>query len=80
MILKMIYNDLNPCEVENDNNQERNHYKHLQYGTECDYYTNFQFVNQLKVQGLSIIRFNSRSLRANFDIIKKFWIPIEIPF
>ena len=39
--LTLKYDDLNPCEVENDNNQEWNRYKHLHYGTECDYYTIF---------------------------------------
>ena len=59
------YSDYNPCDFENDIDPDTNFYNILT--SKCEYYTDSKFTEKIsKINGLSFIHFNARSLNKNF--------------
>ena len=51
--------------------------------TKCNYFTNSQFTEMYsnsRFNGMSIIHFNSRSLKANFQMIKEYLEELDMYF
>ena len=60
------YTDFNTCDIENSIDPEKNFYN--DNNNKCYYYTDSQFKkNVTRKNGISIIHFNCRSLKSNFD-------------
>ena len=73
------YSDYNPHDFENDIDPENNFYNNL--SSKCQYYTNLQFTEKIgKVNGLSFIHFNARSLKTNFQKIKERILELYVKF
>ena len=73
------YLDYNPHDFENDIDPENNFYNNL--SSKCQYYTNLQFTEKIgKVNGLSFIHFNARSLKTNFQKIKDYMLELYVKF
>ena len=65
------YSDFNPCDFENDIDPDTNIYNNLT--SKCEYYTDSKFTEKIsKINGLSFIHFNARSLNKNFQKIKDY--------
>ena len=60
------YSDDKTFGFENDIDPDNNFYNY-KIASKCEYYTNMQFKNNIsKAKGLLFIRFNARSLKANY--------------
>lgn len=57
-------------ELENDIDPEIHFYQNIDLN--CEYYSEDKFNSEVKIDGFSVIHFNSRSLYSNFSKIKKY--------
>ena len=73
------YSDYNPYDFGNDIDPENYFYNNL--SSKCQYYTDLQFTEKIsKVNGLSFIHFNARSLKTNFQKIKHYILELNLQF
>ena len=73
------YSDFNSCDFENDIDPDTTFYNNLT--SKCEYYTDSKFTEKIsKIDGLSFIYFNARSLNKNFPKIKDFIIELSLQF
>jgi hypothetical protein len=70
------YSEYKKGDFEKDLDPDNNFYNDIQ--TKCNYYTDEQFNKKFKKEkGLSVIHFNARSLRKNFDKIEKYIFELD---
>ena len=73
------YSDFNPCHFENDNDPDTNFYNNLT--SKCEYYTDSKFTEKIsKINGLSFLQFNTRSLNKKPQKIKDYILELSLHF
>ena len=71
------YSDYNPRDFENDIDPDTNFYNNLT--SKCEYYTDSKYTEKIsKINGLSCIHFNARSLNKNFQKIKDYILELSL--
>ena len=73
------YSDFNPSDFENAIDPDTNFYNNLT--SKCEYYTDSKFTEKIsKINGLSFIHFNARSLNKNVKKIKAYILELGLQF